>query len=68
MLHEILFEDFITHAITDIYNLLCTLVEHDKKQPAHEDDEISIGDMLIPKHVTTGSLEALGTTLNFIEI
>ena len=54
MLHEILFEDFITHARTDIYNLLCTLVEHDKKQPAHEDDEISIGDMLIPKHVTTG--------------
>ena len=38
------------------------------KKPACEDDERSIGDRLIPKHVTTEELEALGTTLNFIEI
>ena len=38
------------------------------KKPAYEDDEISIGDRFIPKHVTTESLETLGATLNFIEI
>ena len=28
-LHGSLFEDFITHARTDIYNLMCYLVAHD---------------------------------------
>ena len=32
-LHGSLFEYFITHARTDRYNLLCSLVEHNKKQP-----------------------------------
>ena len=31
MLHGSMFEYFITHAITDRYNLLCSLVAHDKK-------------------------------------
>ena len=39
-----MFEDFITHARTDIYNLMFSLVAHDKIQPAYEDDESSIGD------------------------
>ena len=30
-LHGSLFDDFITHAITDRYNLLCSIVAHDKK-------------------------------------
>ena len=51
-----MFEYFITHAITDRYNLMCYIVAHDKKQPSYEDDENSIGDRLIPKHVTTESL------------
>ena len=38
-LHVNLFEEFITHAITDIYNLMCSLVAHDKKQPACEDEK-----------------------------
>ena len=29
-LHGSLFEDFITHEITDRYNLMCSLVAHDK--------------------------------------
>ena len=29
-LHGIMFEDFITHARTDRYNLMCSLVLHDK--------------------------------------
>ena len=38
-----------------------------KKQPDYEDEEISIGNRLIPKHVTTEALEALGAIINFIE-
>ena len=34
-LHESLFEDLITHARTDRYNLMCSLVAHDKKIPAY---------------------------------
>ena len=33
------------------------------KNPAYEDEEISIGDELIPKHVTTEALEALSDNL-----
>ena len=43
-LHGSLFEDFITHARTDRYNIMCYLVAHDKIQPDYEDDEISLGD------------------------
>ena len=39
-----MFEYFITHARTDRYNLMCSLVAHDKIQPAYEDNESSIGD------------------------
>ena len=51
-LHGIKFEYFITHARTDIYNIICSLVAHYKKQPAYEDDEIIIGDTKIPKDET----------------
>ena len=47
---------------------MCYLVEHDKKQPAHEDEDISIGDRLIPKNAKIKLFEALGATLNFIDI
>ena len=47
---------------------MCSLVEHDRKLPAYEDDERSIGYRLLPKHMTTESLEALGATFNFIDI
>ena len=39
-----MFEDFRTHARTERYNLMCSLVAHDKIQPAYEDYDISIGD------------------------
>ena len=47
---------------------MCSLVAHDKKRPSYEYEESSIGDMLIPKHVTIEALKALGVTLNYIEI
>ena len=48
-----MFEYFITHARTDRYNLMCSLVAHDKKKPAFEDEEISSGYRLIPKNAAT---------------
>ena len=67
-LHGIWFEDFITQARTDQYNLMCSLVDHDRLQPDYEDDEISIGDIAIPNDATIKTLEALGATFNFIDI
>ena len=46
---------------------MCSLVSHDKIQPAYEDDEISIRDRSIPKNATTEGLESLGATINFID-
>ena len=38
-LHGSLFKHFITHARTGRYNLMCSVVAHDKKkQPAYEDE------------------------------
>ena len=55
-LHGCMFESFITHTRTERYNLLCYLVEHDKAQLAYKDDEISIEDRLIFKHIITEAL------------
>ena len=46
-------EDFITHARTDRYNIMCYLVAQNKIQPYYEDDKSSIGDRSIPKDTTT---------------
>ena len=67
-LHGSMFEDFITHAGTDRYNIMCSLVAHDKMQPNYEYDESSLGDRSIPKDATTKLLTALGATFNFIDI
>ena len=67
-LHEIKFEDFITQARTDRYNLMCSLVAHDRLQTDYEDDVSSIGDRAIPNDATIKTLEALGATFNFIDI
>ena len=54
--HGSLFEDFITHARTDRYNLMCSLLAHDKIQPAYQHDESSILYSPITKNSTTESL------------
>ena len=66
-LHGSMFEDFITHAIIDRYNLMCSLVAHVKMQPNYEGDESSLRDRSIPKYETTKALTALGPTINFID-
>ena len=50
-LHGSMFENFITHARTDRYNLMCSLFGHDKLQPNYEDDENILGDRSIPKMI-----------------
>ena len=47
---------------------MCSLVAHDKLKLDYKDDEISIGDRSIPDNATTKALEALGATINFIDI
>ena len=51
-LHRIRFEDFITQARTDRYNLMCYLVANDRLQPDYEYDVISINDIEIPNDAT----------------
>ena len=51
-LHGIKFEDFITQAWTDQYNIMCYLVAHDRLQDDYKDDEISIGDRAIQNDST----------------
>ena len=61
-------EDFITQARTDQYNLMCSLVSHDRLEPDYKDYEISIGDREIPNDATIKTLESLGANFNFIDI
>ena len=63
-----MFEDFMTQARTDRYNLMCSLVAHYRLQPDYEDDVISIGDKAVPNDATIKTLETLGDTFNFIDI
>ena len=62
------FEGFIKQARTDIYNIMCSLVDHDRMQDNEQDDEISLGDIEIPKDATVKALNSLGATFNFIDI
>ena len=36
----------------DRYNIMCSIIAHDKQQPAYVDDEISGGGRPIPKNET----------------
>ena len=67
-LYGIKFEDFITQARTDQYNIMCYLVAHDRLKPYYKDNESSIGDRAIPNNATVKELKSLGATFNFIDI
>ena len=67
-LYGIRLKDFITQARTDRYNLMCSLVAHDRLQPDYEYDVSSIGDRAIPNYATIKTLESLDATFNFIGI
>ena len=67
-LRGIMFECFITQAKTDRYNIMCSLVAHDRLATAYKDDESSINDREIPNDTTIKTLKSLGATFNIIEI
>ena len=62
------FKGFIKQARTDRYNIMCSLVAHNRLQDNDQDDEISLGDRVIPKDATVKALDSLGATFNFIDI
>ena len=62
------FEGFIIQARTYRYNIMCSLVAHDRLQDNEQDDESSLGDREIPKGATVKALSSLGATFNFIDI
>ena len=66
-LYETTFEGFITQARTYRYNIMCSLVAHDRMQDNKQDDESSIGDRVIPNYATVKELKSLGATFNFID-
>ena len=51
-LHGIKFEYFITQARTDRYNIICSLVAHNKLQNDYKYYESSIGNRSIPNYAT----------------
>ena len=67
-LHGIKFEEFITQARTDRYNIMCYLVAHNRLKTYYKDDEISIDDRAITNDATVKELKSLGATFNYIEI
>ena len=62
------FEGFIKQARTDRYNIMCSLVAHDRLQDNEQDDKSSLCDRVIPKYATVKSLNSLGATFNFIDV
>ena len=46
---------------------MCSLVAHYRLQENKPDDEISIGDRVIPNDATVKALKPLGATFNFID-
>ena len=67
-LHGNKFEYFITQARTDRYNIMCSLVAHDRLQTDYQDNESIIDDIAIPNDATVKKLRSLGATFNFIDI
>ena len=55
-LHGIKFEDFITQASTDQYNIMCYLVAQDRLEPYYKYNESIIGDRAIPNDATIKTL------------
>ena len=47
---------------------MCSLVAHDRLQENYQDDDIILGDKVIPKDATVKALNSLGATFNFIDI
>ena len=67
-LHGIKFEDYITQTRIDQYDIMCSLVTHDRLQNDYKYNESSIGGRAIPNYAKVKVLKSLGATFNFIDI
>ena len=67
-LHGSMFGGFITQAITYRYNLMCSLVAHERLQLYYKVDERSTGDRDIHDDATIKTLEALRAIIDFIDV
>ena len=64
--HVTVFEEYNGNAITDRYNIMCSIDAYEKQQPSSVDDSISGGGNAPPSNSTTESLVSLSATINFI--
>ena len=62
-----MFEKYIRNAITNIYNIICSLDANEKQQPSYIDDGISGGGNEIPQNSTTEALASLGAIFYFVD-
>ena len=62
-----LFDDFITQARTDRYNIMWSLVAHEKENSTSSDDESSLGERNVPKKLPTDTLKSLSAILKLID-
>ena len=65
-LHGKMFEEFIINSRTDRYNFKCYIDDHEKNNPAVNDDGIIGGGYPIPLNSTTEELVSLIATIHFI--
>ena len=62
-----MFEIFIRNAITDRYNLMCFVDEHEKQQTSYVDGGRSSCGKAIPSNLTTEALYSPGSAFDFID-
>ena len=65
-LHGNVFEGFIRNVITDRYNIMCSIDEHEKEHKSSCDDGSIGGGCPLPSNSTTGVLVLLIGTIDFI--
>ena len=65
-LHVNMFEGFIRNAITDRYNIMCSIYAHEKYYQSSCDDGSSDRGCLLPSNSTKEALDLLGATIDFI--
>ena len=61
------FEKYTRNAITDRYNIMCSIYEHKTKKSSYVDRGSSGDGKSIPSNLTTEALYSLGATFDFID-
>ena len=64
-LYGTVFGYFIRNALTDRYNLMCSINEHDRQQPTYFYDSNSAGSISILNNGTISAIKSIRATLTF---